>query len=235
MDVMGSGYEASVRLWYRLLNCGFRIPAAAGTDVFLNRILSLPPGWGRCYVKLTNDLSYAEWMRGQKAGRSFVTTGAMLEWSADDRAPGDTLRLGAPRKVRVRARASSQFPMKSLEVVVNGLIVSTNAVANSEREWILDEEVKLDYAGWLTVRCASANTSFPVGSTLVAHGNPVYIEMPGHPLDARGDAEYFLAWIDRLETDLKKRDRIPVGLENVQTQLETARAAYRRLAGAASP
>src|SRR6185295_2170895 len=29
LDVMGSGYDASVRLWYRLLNCGLRIPAAA--------------------------------------------------------------------------------------------------------------------------------------------------------------------------------------------------------------
>src|SRR5439155_14458984 len=127
LDVMGSGYNASVRLWYRLLNCGFRIPAAAGTDVFLNRIVSYPPGWGRCYVKLTDALSYANWMQGQKAGRSFVTTGPMLEWSVDDHGPGDVLRLDSPRKVRVRARALAQFPIKSLELVVNGSVVSSNA------------------------------------------------------------------------------------------------------------
>lgn len=32
--------------------------------------------------------------------------------------------------------------------------------------------------------------------------------MPGYAIDGRADAEYFLAWIDRLDTDLKKRDRI---------------------------
>jgi TolB protein len=231
LDVMGSGYEASRRMWYRLLNCGFRIPAAAGTDVFLNRITSYPPGWGRCYVKVTNGLSYAEWMRGQKAGRSFITTGPMLEWNADGREPGDTLRLDGPRSVRVRVRASSQFPLKSLEVIVNGLTAATNVVANSEREWVLDREIKIDRAGWVAVHCASANLGFPVGSTLVAHGNPIYIELPGQPLDSRADAEYFLAWIDRLDADLKKRDRIPAGLEHVKSQIEGARAVYRRLTG----
>ncbi len=43
LDVMGSGYGGSLRLWYRLSNCGFHIPAAAVTDVFLNRITSYPP------------------------------------------------------------------------------------------------------------------------------------------------------------------------------------------------
>jgi hypothetical protein len=234
MDVMGPGYEASLRLWYRLLNCGFRLPAAAGTDVFLNRITSYPPGWGRCYVKVTNGLRYAEWMRGQKAGRSFITTGPMLEWTADGREPGDTLRLDAARKVRVRARASSQFSMKSLEVVVNGLVVSTNFVADSDRDWVLDREVKLEHAGWLAVRCASANLSFPVGSTLVAHGNPIYVQMPHHPLDSSTNGEYFLAWIDRLEADLKRRDRIPAGLEHVAAQLEAARGVYQRLTGSAA-
>jgi hypothetical protein len=232
LDVMGFGYGASLGLWYRLLNCGFRIPAAAGTDVFLNRITSYPPGWGRCYVKLTNRLSYAGWMSGQKTGRSFITTGPMLEWSAGGREPGDTLRLDAPRKVRVRARASSQFPMKNLELIFNGLAVPASNATNKAGELVLDQEIQLDRAGWLAVRCASANNSLTGGSSLAAHGNPVYVEMPGHPLDARADAEYFLAWIDRLDADLKKRDRIPVGLDQVKTQLDAARAVYHRLAGA---
>jgi cob(I)alamin adenosyltransferase len=68
---------------------------------------------------------------------------------------------------------------------------------------------------------------------LSAHSNPIYVEMPGRPLDARAEAEYFLAWIDRLESEVKKRGRIPVGLDQVQSQLDAARAVYRRLASAA--
>jgi TolB protein len=227
LDVMGSGYDASRRLWYRLLNCGLRIPAAAGTDVFLNRIPSYPPGWGRCYVKLTNGLNYAEWMRGQKAGRSFVTTGPTLDWNVEGYQAGDTLRLDAPRNVRVRARASSQFPIKSLELIVNGAVIPTNPATNKVGEVVLDQEVNVDRAGWLAVRCISGNASAWAGPMYGAHGNPIYIEMPGRPLDSRADARYFLDWIDRLEDDLKKRDRIPAGLEHVRKQLADARAFYR--------
>jgi len=231
MDVMGPGYEASMRLWYRLLNCGLRIPAAAGTDVFLNRIASYPPGWGRCYVKLPNGPGYADWIRGQKAGRSFVTTGPILQWSADGREPGETLRLNGPGKVRLRARASSQFPIKNFELIINGLVMPTTAATNSAGELLLDEEIKLERAGWLAVRCTSANTSAWVGPMLGAHSNPIYVEIPGRPFDAGADGAYFLAWIDRLDADLKSRNRIPAGLEQVRKQLDTARAFYRRLIG----
>jgi TolB protein len=235
LDVMGWGYDASLQLWYRLLNCGFRIPGAAGTDVFLNRIQSHPPGWGRCFVKLTNSLTYAAWIRGQKAGHSFVTTGPMLDWDAGGRASGSSIQFNTPGSLRVRARASSQFPMRSLDLIMNGAILKTITPKASEHELALDEEVKIDTSGWLAVRCNSENLSFPEGGrTLAAHGNPIYVEIPGVPFDAKTDAQYFLAWIDRLEGDLKKRDRIPVGLEHVNSQLDTARAVYRRLAGAPS-
>ena len=49
LDINNS-WAASVPLWYRLLNCGFRVPATAGTDVFLNRIGSNLPGGDRVYV-----------------------------------------------------------------------------------------------------------------------------------------------------------------------------------------
>jgi Tol biopolymer transport system component len=227
IDVMGSGYGASVRVWYRLLNCGIRLPAAAGTDVFLNRIPSYPPGWGRCYVRLTNALTYPDWIRGQKAGRSFVTSGPMLEWNVDGRESGQTLSLDGPRSLRVKTRISSQFPIKSLELIVNGSVVSTNASVVNEREWVLDQELKIERAGWISVRGSSANTAFPGLAQLVAHANPVYVDMPSRPFDASSDTKYFLEWIDRLEGDLKKRDRIPVGWERVKAQLDAARAFFK--------
>jgi hypothetical protein len=132
----------------------------------------------------------------------------------------------------MRARASSQFPMKSLELIVNGVVIPASAATNKAGELALDQDVKLDRAGWLAVRCTSANNSSSGGVALGAHSNPIYIEMPDCRFDARADAEYFLAWIDRLDADLKKRDRIPVGLEHVKDQLDAARAFYRRLATA---
>ena len=73
------------------------------------------------------------------------------------------------------------------------VVVPASAATNKAGELVLDQAMQLDRAGWIAVRCASASNSLTGGSSLAAHGNPVYVEMPGHPLDARADAEYFLA------------------------------------------
>jgi hypothetical protein len=234
-DVMGTGYAASIQLWYRLLNCGFRCPATAGTDVFVNRIASYPPGWGRAYVHLTNGLNYSDWIHGQKAGRTFVTTGPMLEFAVEGREAGDILQLEGPQKVRLKARGWSQYPLTGLEVVVNGRVVLTNAPGGKATEIVVDAAVSLERTGWLAVRCFGAQASPQSGQNLVAHTSPVYIEMAGHPADARSDADYFLKWIDRLEADVARRNRLPSGIDHVKMQLDAARAVYRKLAVAAQP
>ena len=50
---------------------------------------------------------------------------------------------------------------------------------------------------------------------------------------AKTDAGFFLKWIDRLEKDVKARDRIPTDAlkKHVQSQLDGARVFYRGLLG----
>jgi len=230
LDVMGGGYDASVRLWYRLLNCGFRLPAAAGTDCFLNRVSSYPPGWGRAYVKLTNGLVYLDWVRQQQAGRSFVTTGPMLEFEVEGAELGQAIRLDSPRAVKIRGRAWAQNELDKLELIYNGRAVAQGKLSADKLQAVLDQELPLDQSGWIALRTSSAQRS-SVGVPLNAHTSPIYIEFPKRPLDAKADAEFFLAWIDRLEADLKRRDKIPVSLEHVRSQLSEARAKYRQIAG----
>jgi hypothetical protein len=56
------------------------------------------------------------------------------------------------------------------------------------------------------------------------------VDIPSQVPDAGADAEFFLKWIDRLEDDLRKRDRIPGGIDrHVKIQIDQARAWYRAL------
>lgn len=230
IDVMGFGYAASVPLWYRLLNCGFRIPAAAGTDCFLNRINSSPPGWGRCYVRLPNGLDYKAWIEGQRAGRSFVSNGPMLEFSIGDSLPGDSIKLEASQKRRVRARGWAQAPLEKLELVYNGNVVANGKPSSDKLEITLDQELSLDRTGWVTARVSGPSVpDFAVG-TQQAHANPVYIQIGNTPSDSKADAEFFLAWIDRLQGDLKRRNRMHTGMDHVEMQLKAARTVYQKLA-----
>jgi len=80
--------EGAVFLYYRLLSCGLRLAATAGTDVFLSfshgpGVASNPPGWGRVYAQLGDrGLSVAAFKEAIRAGRTVVTNGPRGAWSS---------------------------------------------------------------------------------------------------------------------------------------------------------
>lgn len=231
MDVMGFGYDASVPFWYRLLNCGFHLPTAAGTDVFLNRVTCMPPGWGRVYVHLDGDLGYDAWVEGQKKGRSFVTNGPMIEFTVNGWEPGDTIHLDDPARVRIRGRVLSQFPVEKFEIVRNGAVVAEGMLGSDRLDGSIDREIEVPRSGWMAIRASRPPQNGWMGRTISAHANPVYLEVKGHPAEAERDAQFFLAWIDRLEADVKRRNRLPaLMISDVMDHLNRAREVYRRLA-----
>jgi TolB protein len=232
MDVMGFTYWACTGYWYQLLNCGFRIPAAAGTDCFLNRIPASPPGWGRVYVHLPDGLGYDKWIAGLKAGRSFVSNGPIIEFTANGRTLGETLQLDGPAEVQVKGRARSQFPLDSLELMHNGRVIANGRLSDDKLTATFDQPVRIETGGWIALRTSGPIPRYWTGRTLAAHTNPIYVEVQGRPQERRAEAAYFLKWIDRLEADVKRRNRTQTetGARHVQMQLDAARKTYQSLA-----
>lgn len=236
---LNATYAGTTVLWYRLLNCGFRLPASAGTDVFLNRVVSRLPGGDRVYVKVDGPFSYDKWIEGLRAGRSFVTNGPMLEFSLEPhqlgdthKRVGDTIKLDQSREFTIVAKAQSHFPMAKVEVIYNGEVVATVPLSETKQQATLEKPITLDRSGWLALRASGpGHLDHPVGS-LDAHTSPIYVEVAGRPAGARADAEFFLKWIDRLSLALRLRDRIPNDelRKHVQDQLEAARAVYVKIA-----
>ncbi len=131
MDVMGSGDRPSTALYHRLLNCGIRLAASAGTDCFLNRIRSWLPGGERAYVKISGPLTYERWIAGLRAGKSFVTNGPMLDLTVNDKSIGEALNVFTRGEghveLKVRASVSSQFLLDRVEVLHRNLFTPTPA------------------------------------------------------------------------------------------------------------
>ncbi len=95
----------------------------------------------------------------------------------------------------------------------------------------MERTVRIERSGWLAlVASGPPHADLPAGK-LYAHTSPVYVRVAGKPAGSRADAEYFLAWIDRLEAAIRQRDRIPSDpLKNhVADQLNAARAVYHRI------
>jgi hypothetical protein len=131
-----SDHLASNAVWYRLLNCGIRLPAGSGTDAMANYAsLRGPVGLNRVFVPAEGRLARESFLAAVKAGRGVATNGPMLAFTVGEARPGDTLRVGAPEPApeaklqpfTYRASLRSNVPVERLEIVWNGDVVATLA------------------------------------------------------------------------------------------------------------
>ncbi len=85
IEVLGfSDHKSTAKVWYRLLNCGFHLPTAAGTDAMANfASLRGPVGLNRVYVEVPEGkLDIEPWLASLKRGRTFATNGPLLGFVA---------------------------------------------------------------------------------------------------------------------------------------------------------
>ena len=90
-------HKATAQVWYRLLNCGFHLPAAAGTDAMANfASLRGPVGLNRVYAEVPiGPLKIETWLNAVKRGQTFATNGPLLGLKLNGKEVGDTLQLPA--------------------------------------------------------------------------------------------------------------------------------------------
>jgi hypothetical protein len=193
---------ATAHVWYRALNCGFRLPAGAGTDAMANfASLRGPVGMNRVYVH-TGGAAVGQrvLLDSLLAGRTFVTNGPMLELSVGGRGPGQELRLpAAARDVEARVRLWSNVPVDHLEIVSNGQVVAEISTAANHTHADTTLRLPLEGSAWFLLRARTDRAVYPVLDLYpYATTSPVYVVRDGAPIRSAEDAEYFLRWIDRL-------------------------------------
>ncbi|HEU0139709.1 MAG TPA: CehA/McbA family metallohydrolase [Bryobacteraceae bacterium] len=221
------------RDWYRYLNCGYRLPAVGGTDKMR---ASNAVGFNRTYTYLGDDeFSVQNWSKAVRRGNTFMSSGPLLLFKADGRAPGEEIsfRAGGGR-VAVEAHARCMAPIHRLEIVRNGEVVASQVEERGARELRLSETIEVSGPGWLAARCFSRFQSS--GSRIAAHTSPVYITVPGRELFSAPVASYMLRLIDGADSwvrELATRPD-PETLERMFRVLRDAKAAVeerlRRLA-----
>ena len=227
--------RAPIEMYYHYLNCGFRVAASAGSD---KMGLNPPMGSARTYVKTSGPLSYGTWVEGIRAGRTFISTGPLLEFSVNGVEAGSVVKV-APGKLRVRARAISQEPYDVLEILVNGKVVrSAKPGAGERRQAVIDEAIEVERGGWIAAR-AHGKTMLPYGATwwmmpVFAHTSPIYLEMAGRGPDARESAGVLLEQLSFMERWAREQANFPTpeNKREATEMLAKARAKYEGLMAA---
>ncbi len=175
--------ESELDEWYRLLDCGIRVPFVRGSLKYSN--LS-PLGLRRTYARLRpgEEFSYKTWIEAIRAGRTFVTNGPLLSFTVNGEDPGAVLDLpGTNAVVRARAEVRSLLPFDRVEVVANGQIVGSARGTGHPASATVETEVVLPRGGWLMARCVGSLDAAE-DEWAGAWSSPVYVEVDGKPRPA---------------------------------------------------
>ncbi len=246
-EVVGfSDHLATAAVWHRLLNCGLRLPAAAGTDAMANfASLRGPVGVNRVYVEMPDvpaspTARRDAWLAGLKAGRTLATNAPLLGFAVEGAGPGGELTLpGGRHRLRYRGWLRSAVPVDHLELMRNGAVVKRIALRGDRRSADFDGTLTVAGTGYLLLRAYSATASpdvfdlYPYGTT-----GPVYVTVGGAPARSPDDAAYFLGWLDRLDAAASAHPgyNTPAERTAVLTEIRAARGIFERCAQApASP
>ena len=230
-----SDERASAEMYYKLLNCGFRLPATGGTDNFPDVWRDPPPGTDRTYAKVDGRLSVASWLAAVKAGRTFGTTGPFVQFSVEGRDPGSEVRIPAAARVRVKATVHSIAPIEALEILVNGKVSARSAPATpSSAPAVIefDEVVSMEDGGWIAARVVGPPSKYIADSYAFAQTTPVYVVRGGTPRVSKEDAKFLAAVVDAIWARVSNSNwRSDADRGKFKQEIDQARAVYAKLAG----
>ena len=235
IEIVGfADHRITAGIGYRLLNLGFRLPAAGGTDAMANfASLRGPVGMNRVYVKVRRPgLDVGEWLASLKAGQSFATNGPLLDFALGGEPIGGELRLAAGRAVPYRAHLASIVPVDHLEIVCNGRVLRTIRLAGARTAAEESGTLPLRDSGWCVLRASSDGAEYPVLDNYVyATTSPVYVTIAGRAPRSSADAAWFGAWIDRVREATERYPdwNSPAEKAAVLARLAAAHAVYERL------
>jgi len=240
IEVLGfSDHKSTAEVWYKLLNCGFRLPTAAGTD-FMGNYASLrgPVGLNRVYAEVKpGPLKIEPWLAAIKAGRTFATNGPLLRFSLGGQGIGGEVQLAGnndkKQEVPFSAKLASIVPVDHLQIVCNGKVARELALDHDRKSARVDGSISLEASGWCILRAFSDQAEYPILDLYpYATTSPVYVSVAGAPARSAEDAAYFVAWVDRLIAAARSDTswNTDAERESVLSMLEEARTRYARIA-----
>jgi len=226
-DPHGNGLW-SQDIYYRLLNCGMRIPPSAGS---VSGVVRNPVGYNRVYVYCGEQLDYGEWWENLRAGRVVVTNGPLIRdprvngelpghvFRADD---GDTVQLHAALNLSIREKVDY------LEIIKNGKVAHQVRLDDWAKAGGQLPPVDFSESGWMLIRAVTSNPkTYRFAST-----GPYYVDIGARRRVSKKAAQFFLDWVHERARRVRITD--PETREAVIKYHRAARDYWQALVGTAN-
>jgi hypothetical protein len=192
--------EWSQDVYFRLLDCGLRIPPSAGSGS--GQALN-PVGQNRVYVHVDGPLAYPDWWNNLRAGRAFITNGPLMNVSVDGELPGHVFQAdrGTKLELEVGLTFSTRDPISYLEIVKNGKV---------EHQVRFDDYAKTGHlprltfteSGWFLIRgVTDVSRTYRFAMTA-----PYYVEVGYQRRISKQAVQFFLDWVDDRTRQIKLTD-----------------------------
>jgi TolB protein len=219
--------RTQLRVWHHALNNDLRITPTGGEDSISNLQISKLIGSVRTYAYLGSDFSIGAWLDALRRGRTFFTTGPLLEFSIDNKLPGDEIRLPAGGgNVTLEARVTSVTPLSKVVVHRNGTVFRELPVSGGAATL----NFAVTESGWYSLYAEGPASEYLDTNYVQAATNAIRVYVGDEPIRNRESAEYFMRWIDKLHSmaDAWPWWRSDKEKAHVFEQFRAARQVYER-------
>lgn len=203
--------------YYRFLDLGFRLTALGGSDFpWCGRGERGDPkrfsqiGDARFYTYVGRDLAFDTWLSAVRAGRTFATTGPIVDLKVNDDLPGSQVDVRKGETVRISATAfgdGSRIALTNLEIVSHGKVIE-RAVGEGAKQLSVEFDMEVEHGLWIAARASA-------GPGYLAHTTPVYVTVEGGSFH---NPETLERNLDRCERDLVELEQ---ALRNPGSQLDS--------------
>lgn len=220
----------SESIYHHVLNCGIRIPPAAGSGTGTNQS---PLGTNRVYVFCDGGFSPEEWWDGLDAGRVFITNGPLLRPTVEGQPPGYVYHLpsGGAHEFEIGLNLATRVPVEYLQILKNGTIEHEVRLSEFAAQGGKLPPLAFDASGWFAVRAVTNNAK----NYQFAESGPYYVETDGRARVSRASVKFFLNWIAENEARLEKSPDVENSLrERMLAEQAAARMFFQDLLSAAN-
>jgi hypothetical protein len=179
----------SQEIYFRLLNCGLRIPPTAGSG---SGVTANPVGYNRVYVHVDGELTYEKWWENLRAGRVMLSNGPLLRPTVRGELPGHVFQLekGRAEEFEIGLTLSIREPVRYLEIIQNGHVVEELRFEDYRQTGKLPK-FRVDSSGWFLLRVVGEDSkTYRFGMS-----GPYYVETGYGRRISKSSAQFFLDWV----------------------------------------